>query len=43
MSGEKLDLLIIGAGLAGLFVADVAASEGLNYLIIPFEGSWERE
>jgi thioredoxin reductase (NADPH) len=29
-----LDLLIIGAGPAGLSAADAAASEGLNYLII---------
>jgi len=31
---EQLDLLIIGAGPAGLSAADVAAREGLNYLVI---------
>lgn len=31
---EKLDLLIIGAGPAGLSAADAAAREGLNYLVI---------
>ncbi|HEY0347201.1 MAG TPA: NAD(P)-binding domain-containing protein, partial [Pyrinomonadaceae bacterium] len=31
---EILDLLIIGAGPAGLSAADAAASEGLNYLVI---------
>ena len=31
---ELLDLLIIGAGPAGLSAADAAASEGLNYLVI---------
>ena len=33
-SVEKLDLLIIGAGPAGLSAADAAAREGLNYLVI---------
>src|SRR5919202_5718928 len=31
---EQLDLLIIGAGPAGISAADVAAREGLNYLVI---------
>lgn len=31
---ETLDLLIIGAGPAGLSAADAAASEGLSYLVI---------
>ncbi|HEX8142938.1 MAG TPA: NAD(P)-binding domain-containing protein [Pyrinomonadaceae bacterium] len=31
---EQLDLLIIGAGPAGLSAADAAAREGLNYLVI---------
>jgi thioredoxin reductase (NADPH) len=31
---EMLDLLIIGAGPAGLSAADVAAREGLNYLVV---------
>lgn len=31
---EKLDLLIIGAGPAGLSAADAAARAGLNYLVI---------
>ena len=31
---EQLDLLIIGAGPAGLSAADVAAHEGLSYLVI---------
>jgi thioredoxin reductase (NADPH) len=31
---ESLDLLIIGAGPAGLSAADAAAKEGLNYLVI---------
>lgn len=31
---EHLDLLIIGAGPAGLSAAEVAAREGLNYLVI---------
>ena len=34
MSGEKLDLLIIGAGPAGLSAADAAARAGLSYLVI---------
>src|ERR1043165_471135 len=34
MSEEILDLLIIGAGPAGLSAADAAAREGLAYLII---------
>ncbi|PYS50361.1 MAG: hypothetical protein DMF68_07625, partial [Acidobacteria bacterium] len=34
MSNERLDLLIIGAGPAGLSAADAAAREGLNYLVI---------
>jgi thioredoxin reductase (NADPH) len=34
MNGERLDLLIIGAGPAGLSAADVAKREGLNYLVI---------
>jgi thioredoxin reductase (NADPH) len=34
MSIERLDLLIIGAGPAGLSAADAAAREGLNYLVI---------
>ena len=31
---ESLDLLIIGAGPAGLSAAEAAANEGLNYLVI---------
>ena len=31
---ERLDLLIIGAGPAGLSAAHAAAREGLNYLVI---------
>jgi putative YpdA family bacillithiol system oxidoreductase len=31
---DHLDLLIIGAGPAGLSAAEVAANEGLNYLVI---------
>jgi len=31
---EQLDLLIIGAGPAGISAADVAAREGLNYLVV---------
>ncbi|MBD0324826.1 MAG: NAD(P)-binding domain-containing protein [Pyrinomonadaceae bacterium] len=34
MKTEELDLLIIGAGPAGLSAADAAAHEGLNYLVI---------
>ncbi|HEX8493479.1 MAG TPA: NAD(P)-binding domain-containing protein [Pyrinomonadaceae bacterium] len=34
MNTEKLDLLIIGAGPAGLSAADAAAREELNYLVI---------
>ncbi len=34
MNEIQLDLLIIGAGPAGLSAADVAAREGLNYLVI---------
>ena len=34
MGDEQLDLLIIGAGPAGLSAADAAAREGLNYLVI---------
>ena len=34
MATEKLDLLIIGAGPAGLSAADAAARAGLNYLAI---------
>ncbi len=34
MGHEQLDLLIIGAGPAGLSAADAAAREGLNYLVI---------
>jgi thioredoxin reductase (NADPH) len=34
MGNEELDLLIIGAGPAGLSAADAAAREGLNYLVI---------
>src|SRR3954463_1511647 len=34
MDGENLDLLIIGAGPAGLSAADAAAREGLRYLVI---------
>ncbi len=34
MSDERLDLLIIGAGPAGLSAADAAAREGLSYLVI---------
>jgi thioredoxin reductase (NADPH) len=31
---ERLDLLIVGAGPAGISAADVAAREGLNYLVV---------
>ena len=34
MSVERLDLLIIGAGPAGLSAADAARREGLSYLVI---------
>ena len=34
MDQERLDLLIIGAGPAGLSAADAAAREGLDYLVI---------
>src|ERR1700750_2826172 len=34
MSEGRLDLLIIGAGPAGLSAADVAAREGLDYLVV---------
>src|SRR6266567_7077222 len=34
MNQNELDLLIIGAGPAGLSAADVAAHEGLDYLVI---------
>jgi thioredoxin reductase (NADPH) len=34
MNSEKLDLLIIGAGPAGLSAADAARREGLNYLVV---------
>jgi thioredoxin reductase (NADPH) len=34
MSDGRLDLLIIGAGPAGLSAADMAAREGLDYLVI---------
>jgi thioredoxin reductase (NADPH) len=34
MNNEFLDLLIIGAGPAGLSAADAAAREGLSYLVI---------
>ncbi|MDT4898061.1 MAG: thioredoxin reductase [Acidobacteriota bacterium] len=34
MAAEKLDLLIIGAGPAGLSAADAAARAGLTYLVI---------
>ena len=34
MSTDQLDLLIIGAGPAGLSAADAAAREGLSYLVI---------
>jgi thioredoxin reductase (NADPH) len=34
MSDKQLDLLIIGAGPAGLSAADAAAREGLGYLVV---------
>jgi thioredoxin reductase (NADPH) len=34
MNSDQLDLLIIGAGPAGLSAADAAAREGLSYLVI---------
>src|SRR3569832_843253 len=34
MSEARLDLLIIGAGPAGLSAADAAAREGLSYLVV---------
>src|SRR5260221_2139944 len=34
MAHETLDLLIIGAGPAGLSAADAAAREGLSYVVI---------
>src|SRR5437762_12097170 len=34
MNDKEFDLLIIGAGPAGLSAADAAASEGLDYLVI---------
>jgi thioredoxin reductase (NADPH) len=34
MSDGRLDLLIIGAGPAGLSAADMAAREGLDYLVV---------
>src|SRR5437660_10909764 len=34
MAQESLDLLIIGAGPAGLSAADAAAREGLSYVVI---------
>ena len=34
MGEGRLDLLIIGAGPAGLSAADVAAREGLSYLVV---------
>lgn len=34
MSEDSLDLLIVGAGPAGLSAADAAAREGLSYLVI---------
>src|SRR6266700_853621 len=34
MNDKEFDLLIIGAGPAGLSAADVAAHEGLDYLVI---------
>src|SRR4030081_1474129 len=34
MTNDSLDLLIIGAGPAGLSAAEAAAREGLDYLVI---------
>jgi thioredoxin reductase (NADPH) len=34
MNDERLDLLIIGAGPAGLSAADAAARANLNYLVL---------
>src|SRR5207237_10537476 len=34
MNDKEFDLLIIGAGPAGLSAADAAAGEGLDYLVI---------
>src|ERR671916_2652294 len=34
MSDTRFDLLIIGAGPAGLSAADAAAREGLDYLVV---------
>src|SRR6267142_5447072 len=34
MNSEILDLLIVGAGPAGLSAADAAAREGLDYLVL---------
>lgn len=34
MGDERLDLLIVGAGPAGLSAADAAAREGLDYLVV---------
>src|SRR5436309_15355184 len=34
MNSQSLDLLIIGAGPAGLSAADAAAREGLRYVVI---------
>src|SRR5207237_3305181 len=34
MNSQSLDLLIIGAGPAGLAAADASAREGLDYLVI---------
>lgn len=34
LNSEQFDLLIIGAGPAGLSAADAAAREGLNYLVV---------
>src|SRR5919202_117017 len=34
MNAAQLDLLIVGAGPAGLSAADAAAREGLSYLVV---------